>query len=606
MRVNGRRRFPDYHEAMPRMHRLATATLLISALALTSVCAWSSPAQEGAAAPQAGSENGAAEATDPAREAELLYEVLLGEISAQRGDPGQGYALMLDAARRSNDATLYRRATEIALQSRSAPSALIAAQAWQQAQPDSRDANRFVLRILVALNRVADSAQPLRQELAHTPPERKTLVLNAIPQLYAHVSDKSLAAQVVEAALADALQAPSTRATAWTTVGRMRLAANEKTAALLAAREAQHADATSDVMATLALQLLEGGTTQAQALLAPYLSGHPLPELRLAYARYLLSAEQPQQALTQLQALTRESPDNAEAWLMQGSLLVQTHRLDDADSALQHFAALLEQLPVSQRPRSATTQLNLLRAQIAEQRGDLAGAERWLDAIEDGDKLLSVQARRASILARQGKLGEAIAALRDLPAADTDAERQKLQAEALVLREVGQYARAYDALARAVALAPKDDDLAYEQAMLAEKLGRTDEMERLLRAILARSPDFHHAMNALGFSLADRGVRLEEAKRLITQALEHAPQDPYITDSLGWVEYRLGNYTQALALLETAYRRQPDAEIAAHTGEVLWKLGRRTRAREVWREGLRLNKDNKTLTSTLERLGVRL
>lgn len=593
---------------MPRLHRFALATLLACTLGLASIPGWSLSAspEGGAIAAQPSSEAADAEDSDAAREAQLLYEILIGEISTNQGDPGQGYAVMLDAARRSNDERLYRRATEIALQSRSAPSALIAAQAWQQAQPASRDANRFVLRILVALNRVADSAEPLRQELALTPADSKSLVLNAIPQLYAHTSDKTLAAQVVETALAKELQDPATKATAWTTVGRMRLAANERTAALLAAREAQHADATNDAMATLALQLLGNGVSQAQALLTPYFAGHPLPELRMAYARYLLSADRPKDALVQVQALTRESPDTAEAWLMQGALLLQANRLDEADTALQRFSELLGQLPPQQRPHSAETQLNLLRAQIAEKRGDHAQAEHWLDDIEGGANELPVQARRASILAHQGRLGEAIAAIRNVPASTDEAKRQKLQTEALVLRDVGQYDRAYDALSQAVSLAPRDNDLAYDQAMLAEKLGRSDEMERLLRAILARDPAYYHAMNALGFSLADRGVRLEEAKKLIVQALEHAPKDPYITDSLGWVEYRLGNYSEALTLLESAFRTQPDAEIAAHAGEVLWKLGQRARAREIWREGLRLNKDNKTLNDTLMRLGVRL
>ncbi|MDU7588168.1 MAG: tetratricopeptide repeat protein, partial [Acidovorax sp.] len=164
----------------------------------------------------------------------------------------------------------------------------------------------------------------------------------------------------------------------------------------------------------------------------------------------------------------------------------------------------------------------------------------------------------------------------------------------------------YTVLGKAVALAPADNDLAYDQAMLAEKAGRLDDMERLLRAIIARQPDYHHALNALGFSLAERGVRLEEAKALIVKALEFAPNDPFITDSLGWVEFRLGNRQEALTILKRAYETQPDAEIAAHIGEVLWSLGQHDRARDIWREGLRINKDNDTLKGTLDRLGVRL
>jgi tetratricopeptide (TPR) repeat protein len=129
-------------------------------------------------------------------------------------------------------------------------------------------------------------------------------------------------------------------------------------------------------------------------------------------------------------------------------------------------------------------------------------------------------------------------------------------------------------------------------------------METLLRQILQLKPDYHAAYNALGYSLADRGVRLAEAKQLIEKALEFAPSDPYIQDSLAWVEFRLGNRQEALRLIEIAYKAKPDAEIAAHFGEILWSLGQRERALMIWREGLQLNADNDTLQETLKRLQV--
>ena len=157
-----------------------------------------------------------------------------------------------------------------------------------------------------------------------------------------------------------------------------------------------------------------------------------------------------------------------------------------------------------------------------------------------------------------------------------------------------------------VVLGIRGNDLVYEQAMLAEKAGRPEEMERLLREILARKPDYHHALNALGFTLADRGVRLQEAKALIIKALEYAPEDPFITDSLGWVEFRLGNNAQALLLLERAFEKRQDADIAAHLGEVLWKLGQHERAKALWKDAQQQHPDNETLRETLKRLGVAL
>jgi tetratricopeptide (TPR) repeat protein len=143
-------------------------------------------------------------------------------------------------------------------------------------------------------------------------------------------------------------------------------------------------------------------------------------------------------------------------------------------------------------------------------------------------------------------------------------------------------------------------------AMVAEKLDKLDDMERLLRGIIAIDPTYHHAYNALGYSLADRNLRLPEAKQLIQKALEYAPGDPYISDSLGWVEFRLGNFDEALRVLQGAFAAKPDAEIAAHLGEVLWQMGRREQALQTWREGTKLNSDNETLLKTLKRLRVTL
>lgn len=550
------------------------------------------------------------EATDDASEAatalnaELFYEMLLGEMSTSLGDPGTGYALMLDAARRSGDEQLYRRATEIALQSRSDQYALAAARAWLDAHPQSRDANRYLLRILVMLNRVAETAGPLRQELAQASTRDKISSLHALPQLYERVSDKALAARIMEQAVAEDLTHPAIGPVAWTTIGRMRLAATDKSGALDAVRQAQALDAADDSAGLLSLQLLENGAADAEPLLTRYLSGRPMPEVRMAYARLLLESQRLTEAQDQVGAVTRERPDMAEAWLVQASLYLQAQQWDAAEAALQQLLQRLEAAPATEQRGRAFTQAFLMQAQIAEKRGDFAQADTWLSRIENASELISVQSRRASLLARQGKLDEAIGLIRALPAKDADAERLKLQSEAQLLRDAGKYQAAYEVQSRAAALAPHDNDLVYDQAMLAEKAGRTEEMERLLREIIARKPDYHHALNALGFSMADRGIRLEEAKRLIVQALEYAPGDPFITDSLGWVEFRLGNVQEALRLLQRAFDKHPNAEIAAHLGEVLWTLGERERALAMWREGLRLDKNDAALQGTLKRLGA--
>ena len=178
-------------------------------------------------------------------------------------------------------------------------------------------------------------------------------------------------------------------------------------------------------------------------------------------------------------------------------------------------------------------------------------------------------------------------------------------AEVQLLRENKQFKPAYELMAAAIAKDPADTELIYDQAMLAEKIGNLPEMERLLRQVIAAKPDFHHAYNALGYSFADRNIRLAESKQLIQKALEYAPGDPFISDSLGWVEFRLGNKAEALRILDAAYKQRPDPEIAAHLGEVLWSMGQRDRAQSIWKEGLLLNSENETLQETLKRLNFK-
>lgn len=539
---------------------------------------------------------------------ELFYQLLLGEFSVQRGEAGVGFSLLLDAARKTGDARLFQRAIEIALEARAGDSALQAARAWKQAQPGSRDANRYVLQILIGLNRLNETVEPLKREVALAEPKERALTITMLPRYFARSSDKRQAAEVLEQALAEHLDSPATGAPAWSAVGRLRLEAGDTPGALEAARRGQAQDAKAEGPVLLALAMMAPNQPGAEAIVRKYLEGRPLVEVRLAYARALLDAQRYAEAGSQVQTVTSEKPDYAEAWLIRGTLELQDNRLDQAERSLKQF---LELMPARrngnaiEQPQRALAQAYLSLAQIAEQRKDYKAAENWLSRINSPEDLVRTQSRRAGILARQGKVDEARRLIRALPERTPADARMKLSSEIQLLRDNRLYQPAYELLAEATQRDPKDYDLLYDQATLAEKLGRADEMERLLRRIMAEKPEYHHAYNALGYSFADRNVRLGEARQLILKALELAPDDPFITDSLGWVEFRDGNKAEALRVLQKAYRARPDAEIAAHLGEVLWSMGQREQALSVWREGLQLNADNETLVETLKRLRVK-
>jgi tetratricopeptide (TPR) repeat protein len=539
---------------------------------------------------------------------ELFYQLLIGEISALRNEPGMGYALLLDAARKTNDARLYQRAIDVALQSRSGEQALQATRAWRQAQPQSRDANRYLLQILIALNRTDDVIEPLQREIALAEAKERNLVIYSLPAYFVRSNDKKQAAALVEKAVAEQLNSPQYGAASWSTVGRMRFEAGDSQGALDAARRGHTLDPKSEGPITLALVLMSPQLPDAEAMIRKYLDGQPQIGVRLAYARALIEDQRYAEAAVQAKIVTTEKPDQVDAWLIRGTLELQDNQLDASETSFKKFLELMQQQRTQQAPEEssrAIAQAYLSLAQIAEQRKDYKQAEAWLARINNPDTLIRAQTRRAGILARQGKIAEARELIRNLPERAPGDARVKLSSEVQLLRDNKQYQQAYELLAEATKRDPKDYDLLYDQATLAEKLNNTTEMERILRRIINEKPDYHHAYNALGYSFADRNIRLAEARQLIVKALEYAPEDPYISDSLGWLEFRTGNKSEAQRVLQKAYRARPDAEIAAHLGEVLWSLGQREQALGVWREGLKLNAENETLQETLKRLRVK-
>ena len=563
----------------------------------------------------------AADPDNSSLDARLFYQLMIGEMELRAGQAGTAYEVMLDAARRSRSEQLYKRATEIALQARAGEQGLASARAWREAAPGSIEAHRFVLQLLLALNRAPEVVEPLRSMIAITPAAERPVSILGLPRLFGRATDRVRAPALLEEALRPYADAPETRSAVQVSHGRAWLVAQQPAKALEFAQAAHAADPLAEASAQLAIELLPG-TAGAQALVDSHLRSKPgAVPVRLLYARSLTASQRYADAIAQLDLVTRSNPDLATPWLTLGALHLELKHPAPATAALQTYLQRLQAgagtTPVKpgddsdddEAPATAdqgSVQAWLLLAQAAEQQGDFKAAEGWLARIDNPQRALEVQARRASILARQGKLGEARALIRLAPEQGPADARAKLLAEVALLREGKRWTDANQVLADANQRTPDDVDLLYEQSMTAEKLNRVDDMERLLRRVIALKPDHHHAYNALGYSLADRNLRLPEAKTLIARALELSPGEPFITDSLGWVEYRLGNRDEALRLLRLAYGSRPDPEIAAHLGEVLWVLGQRDEARRVWREGRTRDAENDVLRETLARLRVDL
>lgn len=541
----------------------------------------------------------------------LFYQLLLGELNVRAGEPGSGFAIILDAARKTKDEALFQRATELALQSRSGDAALQAARSWKSSLPESQEANRYILQILLALNRVEEAGQALRASIFSLPLQEQSAAIGSIPRVFSRVQDKNFAAKVVEQALSAAIQNPETAATAWTTIGRMKREAGEIQPAAEAARAGHTANGKAPGPIMLALSLLNVVPSELQPMITRYMAGDALPDLRLGYARSLIDLNEMQLALVQLNLLSKQNPDFAPGWLFLGLLQTDLSQFAAAELSLQRFIKLNTSTDTTNAANGPSgtsgtdasgglSEAYFALSQIAQKQGQLAQADQWLARIPPDSDPLKIASRRAALLAQQGRKAEGLNLLEQVKVSNPQAAKQKALAISQWLRDDKQFNAALTTIEEALTKFPADTDLQSELAMICEKLGRYEQMESLLRGIMKAKPNDPHAFNALGYSLADRNTRLDEARQLILKAIQLAPRDPFIQDSLGWLEYRVGNTKEALRILEAAYKARPDAEIAAHLGEVYWILGQQDKAGSIWREGLLLKSDNETLLETLK------
>lgn len=559
-------------------------------------------AQASPAAPPAQPASPPAATTPPTRsamDANLFFQVLVAEIQANSGDPGSAYQIYLEAARRLQNGQLYQRSVEVALRARAGEQALTAAKAWRQALPQSRDAAEFNTQILIALGRSKELAAPLRALIQLTPTEQQAQLMASLPRSLARLQDRVAAARVIDEATQPWRSAPMESAAAWAASAEAWLMAGRTDTAMDAARQALKLDP-GQLGAQLVATDLIGQQADAEALVKSQLTRQDAPPvLRLAYARKLATAQRYAESAEQLETLIAAQPDQDSHRVLLAAIRLEMRQVDAAEAVIK---------PVLQRtttpPSKDHEQAFLLMAQVADRRNQTAEALRWLDKADTKHEKLAVQSQKARLLAAQGKLAEARNNLRKLPETEARDGILKIQTEAQLLRELKQWREAWNVLEQGSQRFPEDPDLLYDQAMVAEKLQRFEDLERLLRKVIALAPDNAGAYNALGYSFADRNINLPEARKLIEQALALRPNDAYIVDSLAWVAFREGKLDEARQLLSQAYASRQDAEIAAHLGEVLWLQGDREGALKRWREGLAIDKNNETLKETVQRFGV--
>lgn len=534
-------------------------------------------------------------------DAALFYQLLIGEMELQRGELGTAYQVLLDAARRTGDEGLYRRAIEAALRGRAGNEAYAAARAWRT-QTGSLAAQQHVVRLAIALGRLPEAAEPLLDWLQQLPDTtQRAGLLAALPQLLRNLPERERPLNEMEPALAaqrdDIQQAPQRRQLAALLIAALARHAGNEALALNQLREAGKELPGDALPAWLALDLMRLAP-DAEQLLEPAISKDPA--LQLAYARTLARDQRTLDALRQFQGLREREPEQAAHWFAIGSLELELRHPQQALEALDGYLQRLGD-------KATTEQLAgtlLLKAQAHAQLKQWQPALQALDAIPEGQRGDDAIFRRASIEAQQGKLAQARERLRQLPADSSEQRERRLLLEVQLLRDAQQWQGAFELLGKALEDDPTDTDLLYEHAMSAERLGKHALMEQQLRRIIELNPRHHHAHNALGYSLADRNERLEEARQLIERAIELGGHEPFLIDSLGWVAFREGKLDEAERLLRQAHRARPDAEIAAHLVELLWQQGRKDEARELAAQAQQREPDNAVLRAMRRRLGL--
>ncbi|HEX4984725.1 MAG TPA: tetratricopeptide repeat protein [Burkholderiales bacterium] len=530
-----------------------------------------------------------ADLPDRKLDSDVLYKFLLAEIASQRGSYQVATQAYLELARATRDPRIARRATEVALYGRNIDAAVEAAKIWLATEKDSTAARQTLAALFVNGNNLPAAKPLLQQMLAADGGNVGQSLLQLYPLLSKH-PDKPAVLALVK----DLTKPYRDRPEAHLAVAEASLGANKYDAALSEAREAMRLRPDWEAAALFQAQVLSRESRdKAVEYLRGFVDAHPAAqEVRLAYARQLVNDKKFPEARAQFQRLLDDNPQNADIAVTVALLSVQMNDFDVAEVQLKRVLDMGYKDPDAVR---------FHLGQVNEERKRYDEAAKWYLSVEGGDQYVLAHARYASILARQGRLAEARSHLAELEP-QSDAQRvQILQSEAQLMREAKEYRESYEILKKALESQPDQPDLLYDVAMAAEKIDRLDVVESSLRRLIALKPDHAQAYNALGYTLADRTDRLAEAREYIEKALKLAPEDPFILDSMGWVEYRLGHLATGQEYLERAFQQRPDPEIAAHLGEVLWAKGDKPGAEKVWRDALRDNPESDELQKVIQK-----
>lgn len=539
----------------------------------------------------------------------ILFRLLASDIAAQRGDLLAAATLSLELARETADPRLAQRAVELYAASGNLQGALDAARVWVVNAPGNEEA----LSARLALSAAAGQIQGLDDELAkqvRQASDKTQALANAIGVL-GRLQDRAQALKLMDAVVAKS----KTRGTlpAHMALADLAQAAGDSARALSEARAALKVKPDSE---DAAMRVLDYGmpvnADEAIAEGRRFARSYPKSrQLRLMLAGKLANRGEVDVALAELKLMSDQFPEDFDLLFVRAQLAYRDKRLNEADRLLQDYVAVQSQRQAAvaegaSDAGAALADAYTLLARIAQDQGDADRAIAMLGRIEDPTARYAARLQQASIRARQGRVDEAIRMIEAAHPVDQDEQLIGVLTLSQILRDARRYEQAIDSLKRADQEIEDSIEIKYELGMLLERQKRYAEMERYLRRVIELDPGYAHAYNALGYSLADRNERLTEANELIMRAHQILPQDAHIMDSVGWVKFRMGDNEGAEKYLRAAYDKLPEPEIGIHLGEVLWAMGRRDAALDIWRKVKATDPQNTLLAETLRRLGASL
>jgi tetratricopeptide (TPR) repeat protein len=524
---------------------------------------------------------------DSSAAADAVYEFLVAEIAAQRGDVEGALSIFHRLARELRDPQIARRAVETAFRARAFGPALESATLLLELEPESSLA-REIIAALLANEGDIGKARTQVAGILETSANRGALLMQ-MSHLFGKFPDKGAVLEATVAVTSPYAAMPESHYA-------MGVAALLAAKVELAAREADAALALKPAWeqgAILKAQILrKSAPAELLSFYQAFVSAHPASiEVRMQLGRELAAERKLAEAREQFREVEKLARSDSQAPYASGLLSLQ---LDDFADAQLAFTRALKQ---GYREPAA---IYLGLGQAAEGLKNYDDAITWYQKVESGD-WVRAQLKIATLIAKQQGLPAGREYLRRIEPQSPEDKVQRIQVEAQLLRDARAWQETYDMLTQAVGQYPDSYELLYDRAMAAERVDKIDVLESDLKRVIRMKPDYAHAYNALGYTLAEKTSRLAEARDLIEKAYKLSPDDPFILDSLGWVHYRMGNFDEALKVLHLAYAARPDPEIAAHLGEALWKSGQRDEARKIWRAALSENPNHETLLAVMQK-----